>query len=109
MDSYPVSLLERSHAVSGRTLWAGPCPASCSHKRSCERPVENRRGLEQNLRFYLLTDQLRCWLTVRFVIPPPRSKHSVPAVVMPGLFRHSRASLVNARPPCKSRPKGHLP
>jgi hypothetical protein len=36
---------------------------SCSHKRSCERPVENRRGLEQNLRFYLLTDQLRCWLT----------------------------------------------
>src|ERR1039457_1370676 len=65
MDSYPVSLLERPQAVSGRPLSARTRPASCFHNRNCERPVENLPGLEETFRLYPLTAQLRCWLTVR--------------------------------------------
>ena len=58
----------------GKTFGYGPRGVRGQwHTQGCERSVENRRGVEQNLRFYPLTDQLRCWLTVwspiHFLVP----------------------------------------
>src|SRR5690242_8786660 len=64
VDPDSVSLLERSQALLRRDLSASlASPSANDHKLTCATAVENLRWLQQNRWPYLLTDQLRCWLS----------------------------------------------